>query len=145
MRVALDRAHFRTRENAHVASLLSRANFNKGGDDMRRKLIALGTAAALALTVTTALPQKAEARDGWWIAGAVVGGLALGAIAANAYYGPGPYYYYGGYYPYGYYAGYYPHYYGYGYYHRHYAYHPYYHRHYYAYYPYYHHHYRHWH
>lgn len=26
----------------------------------------------------TALPQKAEARDGWWVAGAVVSGLALG-------------------------------------------------------------------
>jgi hypothetical protein len=104
----------------------------KGGADMRRKLIAVTSAAMLALTAT-ALPQKAEARDGWWVAGAVVGGLALGVLAANAYY-YNPYWY--GYYPayYGYYPayGYYP------YYHRHY-----YHRHYYAYYPYYHRHYHH--
>jgi hypothetical protein len=103
----------------------------KGGADMRRKLIAVTSAAMLALTAT-ALPQKAEARDGWWV-GAVVGGLALGVLAANAYY-YNPYWY--GYYPayYGYYPayGYYP------YYHRHY-----YHRHYYAYYPYYHRHYHH--
>lgn len=49
----------------------------------------------LALTAT-ALPKQAEARDGWWVAGAVVGGLALGALAANAYY-YNPYWY--GYYP----------------------------------------------
>ena len=101
----------------------------KGGADMRRKLIAVTSAAMLALTAT-AIPQKAEARDGWWVAGAVVGGLALGALAANAYYGYYPAYY--GYYPaYGYYP----------YYHRHYAYYPYYHHHhYYRHHRYWHHH-----
>ena len=58
-----------------------------------------------------AIPNQVEARwrggGGWWIAGAIVGGLALGAaIASRPYYygpgyygyayGPGPYYGYGG-------------------------------------------------
>lgn len=63
------------------------------------KKILIATAAAAALTIATvAAPQKAEARHGH-IAGAVIGGLAagalLGAAAANGpyYYGGGPYYY----------------------------------------------------
>jgi hypothetical protein len=74
---------------------------------MNSKLIALASAAVIALTAV-AIPNQAEARwrgGGWWIPGAVVGGLALGALAARPYYygpgyygyayGPGPYY--GGY------------------------------------------------
>jgi hypothetical protein len=84
---------------------------------MNSKLIALASAAVIALTAV-AIPNQVEARwrgGGWWIPGAVVGGLALGAaIASRPYYygpgyygyayGPGPYYgydygggpYYGG-------------------------------------------------
>jgi hypothetical protein len=70
--------------------------------DMNSKLIALASAATIALTAV-AMPNQAEARwrghgGGWWIPGAVVGGLALGAIASSAYrpyYGDyGPYYAY---------------------------------------------------
>ena len=73
---------------------------------MNSKLIALASAATIALTAV-AMPNQAEARwgghggGGWWIPGAVVGGLALGAIASSAY---RPYY--GGYaYDYGPYGG----------------------------------------
>jgi hypothetical protein len=68
--------------------------------DMNSKLIALASAATIALTAV-AMPNQAEARwrghggGSWWIPGAVVGGLALGAIASSAYrpyYGYGPYY-----------------------------------------------------
>ena len=74
---------------------------------MKNKLIALASAATIALTAL-ALPNQAEARwrgyGGWWVPGAVIGGLALGAaIASRPYYygpgyygyayGPGPYYY----------------------------------------------------
>jgi hypothetical protein len=84
---------------------------------MNSKLITLASAAVIALTAV-AIPNQVEARwrgGGWWIPGAVVGGLALGAaIASRPYYygpgyygyayGPGPYYgydygggpYYGG-------------------------------------------------
>jgi hypothetical protein len=65
-----------------------------GGDVMRKTLIALAGAATIAISAL-AVPTQAEARNGW-VAGAVVGGLALGALAAGAYgpyYGPGPYYY----------------------------------------------------
>src|SRR5215475_13126492 len=93
-------------------------------NDMKLKLIALASAAMIGLTAV-AIPNEAEARwrrGGWWIPGAVVGGLALGAAIASRpyYYGPGyygygydPYYYGGGPYYYG--GGYAP-YYGGGYY-----------------------------
>jgi hypothetical protein len=81
---------------------------------MKSKLIALASAATIALTVV-AIPNQAEARwrgGGWWIPGAVVGGLALGAAIASRpyYYGPGYYgyaydpgpYYGNGYGPYDY-------------------------------------------
>ena len=67
---------------------------------MKKTLTAMAAAATLALA-TVAVPQKAEARHGA-IAGAIIGGLAAGALigAATApyygpgyYYGPGPYYY----------------------------------------------------
>jgi uncharacterized membrane protein len=68
--------------------------------NMNSKLIALASAATIALTAV-AIPNQAEARwrgGGWWIPGAVIGGLALGAVIASRpyYYGGGPYYAYGG-------------------------------------------------
>ena len=66
---------------------------------MNSKLIALASA-AIALTAV-AIPNQAEARwrggGGWWVPGAVIGGLALGAAIASRpyYYGPGPYNAYG--------------------------------------------------
>ena len=87
---------------------------------MNSKLIALASAVTIVLA-TVAIPDQAEARwrrGGWWVPGAVVGGLALGeAIASRPYYygpgyygyayAPGPYY---GAYDYGYGGG--PYYYG---------------------------------
>ena len=70
---------------------------------MKRKLIAVASAAMIGLTAV-AIPNQVEARwrggGGWWIPGAIVGGLALGAAIASRpyYYGPG---YYGSYYGYG--------------------------------------------
>jgi hypothetical protein len=95
---------------------------------MRWKLIALTSAAMIGLTAAVATPNKVEAHSsGWWIPGAIIGGLALGAIASNAY---RPYYGYG-YYPYYYRGGPY-YYYGRPYYrqYRHYGYHRHYRRHY---------------
>lgn len=78
---------------------------------MKSKLIAVAAAAMIGLTAV-AIPNKAEPHwrggGGWWIPGAVIGGLALGAaIASRPYYygpgyydyayGPGPYYGYGPY------------------------------------------------
>jgi len=64
---------------------------------MNLKLIALASAAMIGLTAIT-VPDQAEARwrrGGWWIPGAVVGGLALGAaVASRPYYYGGPYYAY---------------------------------------------------
>jgi hypothetical protein len=79
---------------------------NIGGGDMRRKAIALAAAALIGLAAV-ASPSKVEARSsGWWIPGAIVGGLAIGAIMSGAYgpyydepccyYYPRPYYYYYG-------------------------------------------------
>jgi hypothetical protein len=77
---------------------------------MKKTLIALATAATIAVTAI-ATPTKVEANsNGWWIPGAIIGGLAIGAIASGGYYGgygpyyaprpyyygPGPYYYGGG-------------------------------------------------
>ena len=80
---------------------------------MKSKLIALASAAMIASTAV-ALPNKAQAywRGGWWVPGAVIGGLALGAIIASRpyYYGYGPYYYGDGPGPYYYGGG--PYYYG---------------------------------
>ncbi len=97
---------------------------------MKRKLMALASAAMIALA-TGVTPNKAEAHwhGGWWVPGAVIGGIALGAALASRpyyYYDYGPYYYGG---PYYYYYGGGPYYYGYPYWHhRHYGYR--YHRHY---------------
>ena len=65
---------------------------------MKLKLIALASAAMIGLAAV-AIPDQAEARwrgGGWWVPGAVVGGLALGAAIASRpyYYGGGPYYAY---------------------------------------------------
>jgi len=53
-------------------------------------------AAAALVAVATMAPSNAEARrSNWWIPGAVIGGLAAGAIIANSaprYYGYGPAY-----------------------------------------------------
>lgn len=72
---------------------------------MKKALTSMIAAAAIAIIAS--VPTKAEAHShGWWIPGAIVGGLALGAIATGGYYGPGPYYYGGPRYyyrPYGYY------------------------------------------
>ncbi len=73
---------------------------------MRTRLIAVASAGMIALAAI-ATPTKAEARwNGWWVPGAIVGGLALGAAIAsshNYYYGYAPYYAYGyGPYAYGY-------------------------------------------
>jgi hypothetical protein len=62
---------------------------------MNSKLIALASAATIAVAAV-AIPNQAEARwrgGGWWVPGAVVGGLALGAAIASRpyYYGPGYY------------------------------------------------------
>jgi hypothetical protein len=66
---------------------------------MKHKLIAVVSAAVIGLTAA-AIPNKAEAhwRGGWWVPGAVIGGLALGAAIASSpyYYNYGPYYYGGG-------------------------------------------------
>ena len=62
---------------------------------MKSKLIALASAATIALTAA-AIPNQADAHwrghrhSGWWGPGAVVGGLALGAAIASR-----PYYDYG--------------------------------------------------
>ena len=81
---------------------------------MKRKLIAVASAAMIGLTAV-AIPNKAEARwhGGWWVPGAVIGGIALGAALASRpyyyydygpyYYDSGPYYYGGGYYRHRYY------------------------------------------
>jgi hypothetical protein len=82
------------------------------GSDMKVKLMAAVSAAVIGLTAAVAVPNKAEAnwRGGWWVPGAVIGGIALGAAIASRpyYYGPGyygyasgPYYYGGGPYYYG--------------------------------------------
>lgn len=70
---------------------------------MTRTITAIAAAGAIA-AAAIATPTEAEARRGWWVPGAVVGGLAAGAIIAGAAgaYGPyGPYGYGPGYYAYG--------------------------------------------
>jgi hypothetical protein len=64
---------------------------------MKKTLTALAAAATIA-TAAIVAPGQAEARNGWWIPGAIIGGLAAGAIIGGAlappyYYAPGPYYY----------------------------------------------------
>ncbi len=70
---------------------------------MRTKLM-VGVSAAVIALGALATPNKAEAHwNGWWLPGAVIGGVAIGAAIAstNYYYGYGPYYYgYGPYYAY---------------------------------------------
>jgi hypothetical protein len=78
---------------------------------MNIKLIALASAAMIGVTAV-AIPSQAEARwrgGGWWVPGAVIGGLALGAAIASR-----PYYYGPGYYGYAYAPGYGAYGYGYG-------------------------------
>jgi hypothetical protein len=64
---------------------------------MRKTLTAIAAAATLTLAIVAA-PQQAEARHGR--NAAIIGGLALGALAGAAianggyYYAPGPAYYY---------------------------------------------------
>ena len=62
---------------------------------MKRALIALSTAAAIAMAGTIAVPTKAEAHVWWWIPAAIVGGVVLGAAIAGprAYAAPRGYYY----------------------------------------------------
>jgi hypothetical protein len=64
---------------------------------MKTRVIAVASAGMIALAAI-ATSNKAEARwNGWWIPGAIVGGLALGAAIAsshNYYYGYAPYYAY---------------------------------------------------
>src|ERR1700687_6391058 len=80
---------------------------------MTKTLTTLAAAATIAVTAI-AVPQQAEAR--WRSGGAIIGGLAAGAIIGSAlaggYGGYGGYGYYGGYRPYygGYYDGYRPYY-----------------------------------
>jgi hypothetical protein len=85
-----------------MTSLEGPPSFHLDGNEvnMNSKLIALASAATIAVTAV-AIPNQAEARwrgGGWWVPGAVVGGLALGAAIASRpyYYGGGPYYAYGG-------------------------------------------------
>ena len=65
---------------------------------MRKTLTAIAAAATLALAIVAA-PQHAEARNGR--NAAIIGGMALGALAGAAianggyYYAPAPAYYYG--------------------------------------------------
>lgn len=60
---------------------------------MHKKLTALMVAAIIGL-MAVATPNEVEARwRGWWIPGAIAGGLALGAIASGAYRPYYPYYY----------------------------------------------------
>jgi hypothetical protein len=86
-------------------TLLSESLTKSEGTEMKRKPIAMASAAMIGLT-TVAIPNKVEAHsNGWWIPGAIIGGLALGALAARPYYygpgyygyayAPGLYYYYG--------------------------------------------------
>jgi hypothetical protein len=51
---------------------------------MKQKLMAVASAAVIGLTAV-AIPNKAEAnwRGGWWVPGAVIGGIALGAAIAS--------------------------------------------------------------
>jgi hypothetical protein len=60
---------------------------------MRKTLIAMSSAAAVAVG-TFAVPQQAEAHVWWWIPAAIVGGAVVGAtVAAPAYaYPRGEYY-----------------------------------------------------
>jgi hypothetical protein len=66
---------------------------------MTRTMTAVAAAALIAVAAVAA-PTEAQARRGWWVPGAVIGGLAAGAIIAGAagaygpyYYGPAPGYY----------------------------------------------------
>lgn len=70
---------------------------------MTRTMTALA-AATIVTAAAVAAPSDAQARRGWWVPGAVVGGLAVGAIIAGSAGAYGPYGYYGpgpGYYAYG--------------------------------------------
>jgi hypothetical protein len=50
---------------------------------MRRSLIAMCAAAAIATAGTVAVPTKAEAHAWWWIPAAIVGGVVLGAAISG--------------------------------------------------------------
>ena len=84
---------------------------------MRRKIMAIIAAAAIAVAAM-GTPKPAEARCfGCWAGAGIVAGLIGGAIIASTAYGYGPYYGYGYYgYPYGFAPAYYgyasPYYYG---------------------------------
>ena len=61
---------------------------------MRKTLTALAAAATISIAAIAA-PTAAEARDGW-IAGAIIGGIALGALAYHRpYFYDGPVFYAG--------------------------------------------------
>ncbi len=62
---------------------------------MKKSLMTLAAAAAIAVAAV-AVPSEAQARRGWWGPGAVIGGLAAGALVAGAAGAYGPYGYSGG-------------------------------------------------
>lgn len=78
-----------------------------------KKLLTVTTVILMAMSVMMTAPKPAEAHGGGgWVAGAIIGGIALGAVLASRHrhhryysYGYGPRYYSYGYYR-PYYAGY---------------------------------------
>jgi hypothetical protein len=75
--------------NQYRRALLQQICRQMRSGTMRRKAIGLLVAALVGFTAIAA-PKKAEAHNGWWIPGAIFGGLAAGAIVSGAYW-PGYY------------------------------------------------------